>query len=429
MPETPSRPSSTAIPDRASALGRQLVEVHDWLRGELSRVASELDLYIGGGARPLDLRAHCLTFCAAVTRHHTSEDDTAFPELARRFPELVPVLAELRADHTLVAGILGKLTALLDTVSPANATEIRRELDGLRAILESHFRWEERRIVAALDELGPSDPTHLFGLGRTPTGQQENSTMTAVHGISLDIPTPDGVADAYLAHPDDGAPHPGVLVIQDGFGLRPSLRELTDRIAAHGYTVLTPNAFYRSGPAPVVELPDYIDTAERPEIFQQIIPMIRSLTPESFRSDANAYLDWLAASPLVTDGKVGVTGYCMGARLAVLTAANFPDRVAAVGGFHGGPLVTDTPDSPHLSVGNITAEVYLAQAGEDRHITPEHNATFDKALEAAAVPHRTEVYEGAHHGYTQSDTAAYDADSAERHYRELLALFDRNLKV
>lgn len=252
--------------------------------------------------------------------------------------------------------------------------------------------------------------------------------MTATYAMSVDVQTPDGVADAYVTYPDDGAAHPGVLVIQDGFGLRPSLRSLADRIAAHGYTVLLPNAYYRHGRAPVIELPDFIDPAQRPEIFQQVFPMIRELTPQLLRSDAAAYLAWLAASPQVAEGQVGLTGYCMGARLAVMAAAMFPDQVAAVAGFHGGPLVTDTPDSPHLTVGNITAELYFAHAGDDDHTTPEHIAQFDKALDAAGIRHRTEVYEGAHHGYTQADTSAYDPEAAERHYRELLALFDRNLR-
>ncbi|MFE3542668.1 dienelactone hydrolase family protein [Nocardia sp. NPDC059177] len=252
--------------------------------------------------------------------------------------------------------------------------------------------------------------------------------MTATHGTLVDVRTPDGVADAYVAYPDDGAAHPGVLVIQDGFGLRPSLRTLAERIAAHGYTVLVPNAYYRHGNAPVIELPNFIDPEQRPEILQQVFPMIRELTPELLRSDTGAYLEWLAAAPLVAEGKVGLTGYCMGARLAVMAAAMFPDRVAAVAGFHGGPLVTATPDSPHLAVGNITAELYFAHAGEDHHMTPDHIAQFDTALADAGVRHRTEVYEGAHHGYTQADTSAYHPEAAERHYRELLALFDRNLR-
>lgn len=235
--------------------------------------------------------------------------------------------------------------------------------------------------------------------------------MVALQGMPVDVRTLDGVADAYLACPDDGAPHPGVLVIQDGFGVRPGLRALADRIAAHGYTVLLPNAYYRHGPAPVIELPDFIDPAERPEIFQRVFPMIRELTPELVRSDAAAYLDWLAAA------------------LAVLIAAMVPERVAAVAGFHGGPLVTDAPDSPHLTVGNISGELYFGHAGRDEHMTPEHIARFDEALAAAGVRYRTEVYEGAQHGFTQVDTSAYDSAAAERHYRELLALFDRTLST
>lgn len=252
--------------------------------------------------------------------------------------------------------------------------------------------------------------------------------MAAVHGMSVDVPTPDGVADAYVAYPDDGAVHPGVLAIQDGFGLRPSLRSLADRIAASGYTVLMPNVFYRRGRAPVIELPDFIGPDKRPEILRRIVPMIHELTPDLLRSDAGAYLGWLATSPRVAAGKVGLTGYCMGARLAVLIAAMYPDRVAAVAGFHGGPLVDDTPDSPHRIVGNITAELYFAHAGEDHAKAPEHTAQFDQALAAAGVRYRTEVYEGTQHGYTQADTSAYDPEAAERHYRELLALFDRTVR-
>ncbi|WP_405182332.1 dienelactone hydrolase family protein [Nocardia sp. NBC_01377] len=252
--------------------------------------------------------------------------------------------------------------------------------------------------------------------------------MAPTHGVSIEIPTPDGVADAYLTHPDDGAAHPGVLVVQDGFGVRASLRALADRLAAHGYTVLLPNAYYRHGPAPVIELPDFIDPVQRPDIFQRVFPMIRELTPELLRTDVGAYLEWLAASPRVTAGRVGVTGYCMGARLAVLAAAMFPDQVAALAGFHGGPLVTYTPDSPHLVVGNITAELYFAHAGDDHHMTPQHIARFDEALTTCGVRHRTEVYGGARHGFTQADTSDYDQQAAERHYRELLALFDRTLR-
>lgn len=251
--------------------------------------------------------------------------------------------------------------------------------------------------------------------------------MTAVHGTSVDIPTPDGIADAYVSYPDDGAAHPGVIVFQDAFGLRPSLRELGDRIAAHGYTVLVPNMFYRAGRAPLFDLPDPIVMAERPDIFEKLRPLMMQLTPEVVKSDAGAFLDWMATFPQIADGPVGLTGYCMGGRLVVQTAAAYPDRVAAGAGFHTGRLVADDSDSLHLVVDSITAELYFGHADNDQSMPPEHIEIFDKALDAAGVRHTTEVYEGAVHGYTQADTEAYNAEAAERHYRELLALFDRTL--
>jgi carboxymethylenebutenolidase len=253
--------------------------------------------------------------------------------------------------------------------------------------------------------------------------------MTAVRTTSLDVPTRDGLADAYLAHPQDDAPHPGVLLYMDAFGPRPWLMTMAERIAAAGYTVLLPNVLYRHGRAPLVDLPDLIDTAQRPDLFASLGPMITSLTPDLAMADAGAYLDWLAASPLVTAGPVGVTGYCMGARLALLTAGTHPQRVAAAAGFHGGRLATDAPDSPHLVADRITAELYFGHADQDPSLPPEQIARLDKALDAAGVRYRSEVYEGAHHGFTQADTTAHNPDAEQRHWRELLALFDRTLQA
>ncbi|MEU0505437.1 hemerythrin domain-containing protein [Nocardia sp. NPDC005998] len=140
--------------NRARALGQELVAIHHWLRTELTRIRADVSAYAAGSdLRPTQLRAHCTAFCAALTRHHTCEDTAGFPALAGQFPELAPILAELRADHQLVADILRRLTELLDSIGPDNSATVRRELDGLAAILESHFQWEERRLVQAFDEL------------------------------------------------------------------------------------------------------------------------------------------------------------------------------------------------------------------------------------------------------------------------------------
>ena len=255
----------------------------------------------------------------------------------------------------------------------------------------------------------------------------KGADMTTVHGTSLDLPTPDGAADAYLAHPDDNAPHPGVLLFMDAFGLRPSLEAMARRLAGHGYTVLVPNVFYRAGRAPIVELPEFIDPRERPEIFEHLFPVMQSLTPQLAVRDAGAYLDWMAASPLVADGPVGATGYCMGGALALRAAAAHPGRIAAVGAFHTGRLVTDAEDSPHRLLGDVTAELYFGHADQDPSMTADQIKTLEQTLDAAGARYRSELYAGAHHGYTQNDTAAYNAEADERHWRDLLELFGRTL--
>ncbi|GLJ92141.1 hydrolase [Streptomyces poonensis] len=244
----------------------------------------------------------------------------------------------------------------------------------------------------------------------------------------MEIPTPDGTADAYLAHPSDGSPHPAVLLYMDVFGVRPHLKRMADRLAGAGYTVLVPNVFYRHGRAPLVELPDPIDPKSRPEIFARLAPVMQALTPELVVRDAGAYLDWLDASPLTVSGPVALTGYCMGAGLALRTAGHYPGRVAAAAGFHGANLATDAPDSPHLSADRITAELYFGHADQDASLPPEQIQRLEDALTAAGVRHRCEVYTGAHHGYTQADTAAYDHEAAERHWAALLDLLGRTFR-
>jgi carboxymethylenebutenolidase len=243
-------------------------------------------------------------------------------------------------------------------------------------------------------------------------------------GSRVDIPTPDGVANAYLARPDQD-PRPGVLFIMDAYGLRPAIEQMVDRIAADGYIVLAPNMFYRAGRSPVGPLPDLSDPDARASFFQSLRPLFAQLSPETVASDAAAYLEFLAAAG--APGPVAITGYCMGARIGWKIATEYPDRVAALAGFHGGGLATDAPDSPHRSAGELKAECYFGFADQDQSMTAEQIATFERALEEAGVGYRSEVYEGAPHGYTMSDTPAYREEARERHFRELKALLERTV--
>jgi carboxymethylenebutenolidase len=249
--------------------------------------------------------------------------------------------------------------------------------------------------------------------------------LCGVQGQTIEIPTAAGVADAYLVGPDDGGPHPGVLFIMDAYGVRPRIEEMADQIASQGYVVLAPNVFYRAGRAPVLPMPDGNDPDARGQFFAQVRPLMAELTPAHLAADGQAYLDRLAEE---SSGPVAITGYCMGARLGWRIAAAYPDRVAALAGFHGGGLVTDAPDSPHRSAAALSGtELYFGHADQDQSMPADQIAQLDAALDAAGARHRSEVYEGARHGYTMSDTPVYDEAATERHFRELFALLDRNL--
>src|SRR4051794_21347768 len=171
-------------------------------------------------------------------------------------------------------------------------------------------------------------------------------------GSTIDIEALDGVADAYLARPDDGDRHSGVLFIMDAYGLRPRIEEMVDRIAERGYVVLAPNVFYRAGRSPVIPFPDMSAETSRAEFFKHVRPLMEELTPERIAADGAAYLDELAKH---AEEPAAITGYCMGVRLGVRIAAAHPDRVAALAGFHGGGLVTDDTYSPHKAVGALRA--------------------------------------------------------------------------
>lgn len=239
----------------------------------------------------------------------------------------------------------------------------------------------------------------------------------------IEIETPDGVADAYLSRPDDER-HPGVLFLMDAYGLRPRIEEMTERIAQRGYVVLAPNVFYRAGRSPVLPLPDFSQEEARAEFFKNVRPLMGQLTLERLAADGAAYLDELAKH---ADGPVAITGYCMGTRLGIRIAAAHPDRVAALAGFHGGGLVTDDPESPHHAADKLRAELYFGHADNDQSNSAKQIAALCSALDDAGVAYTSEVYEGAAHGYTMSDTPAWNEQASERHFEALFDLLDRTL--
>lgn len=237
---------------------------------------------------------------------------------------------------------------------------------------------------------------------------------------TLHIPTADGQADAFAALPDAGGRRPAVLMYPDGFGIRPALRQMACELAEHGYYVLVPNVFYRHGQAPVIELPEHIGDEARPAIFAQLMPMIETHTSERTLSDADAYLRFLTTQPEVSTGPVAVTGYCIGGLMAVRTAAAHPGQVAAVAGFHA-PVGADGPDI----LSKLTAQLHFGHAEGD--ITPGALKELNEILNASGVSYTSEIYPGTIHGFTMSDTAAFNPAALQLHWDRLLFLLGNTL--
>jgi carboxymethylenebutenolidase len=247
---------------------------------------------------------------------------------------------------------------------------------------------------------------------------------------TVDVAAADGVADVLVAHPSGGGPHPAVLLYTDAFGIRTAVHAHAQRLASHGYLVMVPNLFYRQGRAPVLEdIEQLIGAEDRAALFAALGPLMAALTPAAVDADARAWLDFLAAHVQVREGPIGTVGYCLGGRLSLRTAGAHADAVAAAASFHGGNLATDQDDSPHLTAVHASAELYIGHADNDGSMDPEQMGRLTRALADAHVRHTAELYVGARHGWTQTDTPVYDQPSAERHWSRMLELFGRVLQA
>lgn len=236
------------------------------------------------------------------------------------------------------------------------------------------------------------------------------------------IRTRDGQCRSFVFRPDGRGPWPAVLVLMDGIGIRPAMLEVGERLARHGYFALMPDLFYRSGAyEPMNGMTVFSDPAQRKVLMEKYFALA---TPANVMSDIPAFLDYLAAQPDVRPGPVGATGYCMGGRMALIAAATYPDRFAAVGSYHPSQLATDAPDSPHLLVPRIRARLYIARAIEDAGFDDAMLKRLEAALASAGVDHLIETYP-ARHGFVFRDTPAWDQAAAERHWKTLIPLLDR----
>jgi carboxymethylenebutenolidase len=246
------------------------------------------------------------------------------------------------------------------------------------------------------------------------------ANAAAVTESDVNVPTPDGTADCYFVHPVSGA-SAGVLMWPDIFGLRPAFRQMGKRLAESGYAVLVVNPFYRVKKAPTAE-------AGAATPIQSVRPLAQGLNETTNMTDAKAFIAWLDGQPSVSKNrKIGTQGYCMGGPIAFRTAAAVPDRVGAVASFHGGGLVTDMPNSPHLAAAKSKAQFLIAIAASDDARSPKDKDVLKDTFAKAGLPAEIEVYEGTAHGWCPPDSQVYNEPQAEKAWSRLLVLYGKAL--
>jgi len=278
-------------------------------------------------------------------------------------------------------------------------------------------------------EIGRRDFVGLsVAAGLAATGGSAAAAGAEIVETNVEIKTPDGTCDAAFIHPKSGS-HAGVLIWPDAFGLRPAMRDIAKRIAAEGYSVLVPNPFYRISKAPFTDASTF--NFQNPADMAKLTPLMASVNaPGNAEKDAVAYIAFLDAQKQVNKSKkIGTQGYCMGGPLVVKTAAALPNRIGAGASFHGGGLVTDKPESPHLLAPKIKARMYFGIASNDDMRQPDAKDKLREAFAAAKVPAEIEVYADALHGWCVPDMPAaatgpiYNKPDAERAWGKLVALY------
>ncbi|TNE67804.1 MAG: dienelactone hydrolase family protein [Alphaproteobacteria bacterium] len=236
----------------------------------------------------------------------------------------------------------------------------------------------------------------------------------------FEVQTRDGVCPVWLHKPAGGGSWPAVILYMDGPGIRPAVHRIADKLAQAGYVVVLPDLFYRSGAYdPVDPKVTFVDPALKAAHREKYMA---PATPRAVMSDTEALLAFMDGRPEIRKGAIGVVGYCMGGRLALVAAATFPDRITAAASYHGGGLATDAPSSPHLMADRMKARIYVAGAIEDANFDDAMKERLAAALQAAGVDHMVETYP-ARHGWVPDDTPVHNPAEAEHHWRTLTALF------
>jgi carboxymethylenebutenolidase len=240
--------------------------------------------------------------------------------------------------------------------------------------------------------------------------------------FQLEVPSADGAIPAFISVPDNVERCPGVIVYMDVFGPREELRDFCRRFTSCGYAAILPHLFYRLGSpvfSPANDRSDVVDPrAQEANAATTIDMTMRDI------GAITGFLDRGSAGARV--GKLGTIGYCMGGRHALAAAAAAPQAVAAAVSVHGGRMVTDGADSPHLLLEHIKADSYLAFARDDETCPEPHQQLLEHAA-AAAGPHIRCERLDAHHGWSFPERWCFDRKASDLVWERTLRIFRRTL--
>jgi carboxymethylenebutenolidase len=241
---------------------------------------------------------------------------------------------------------------------------------------------------------------------------------------TLDITTKDGEMETFICHPERNGPSPAVLLLMDAHGIREELKDMARRLGTVGYYVMLPNLYYRAGR----------DTIYGPSVHEEgsaehrRMRAVRTrMTIPPVMDDVGAMLSFADRQNEVKKGPAGCHGYCMSGPYALAAAARYPERIAAAASFYGTWLVSEAEESPHLSLGKVPGELYIACAEHDNlaplPMVEELRTLFGRAGTAGEI----ELYPSVHHGFAFPQRWCYDKPAAERHWERQIALYRRRL--
>jgi carboxymethylenebutenolidase len=334
---------------------------------------------------------------------------------------LIEHLRSLRPFRIALAGALAYLAVLLVNGGRRTPDPVKNLSAGGAPGEGAPISPPDRAEAGAVPKLGLCADSHEHPSFRS---RSPCYKIYAMPHEQVTIPTRDGSCPAHVFTPGDERGGPAIIFYMDAGGLRPAELQMAQRLADGGYVVLLPDLFYRYGPyGPFVPTEVF-----KGDVRAILGPLMATTGNDKAAEDTEAFLACLDARTDVEGGKAGAVGFCMGGGMAIVAAAAYPARFAAVASFHGGNLATDAPSSPHRLAPRLRAEVYIAAADHDDSYPPAMAARLEKALDEAGVRYRAETYLGAAHGWMKPDFPVYDPAAAERGWREMLTFFDRTLK-